>query len=169
MNWNSVLRLGAISAVALAIGFAGSSFQRTANAAQTQADQKPAGDQMFAPGSLLEPADLVNILSHSKQKPTIVQVGFDYLYNSAHIPGALYLGPGRTAAGLEKLEKWAQNFPRNNELVIYCGCCPWDKCPNIRPAYEALRKMGFTQLKVVHLTQGFAKDWVEKGFPVEKK
>jgi hypothetical protein len=53
--------------------------------------------------------------------------------------------------------------------VLYCGCCPWDKCPNVRPAYDALKKMGFLQLKVLRMNQDFARDWVEKGLPTEKK
>ncbi len=29
-------------------------------------------------------------------------------------------------------------------MVIYCGCCPWEKCPNIAAAYKQLTQMGFT-------------------------
>lgn len=108
------------------------------------------------------------MLARSNEKPAVVCVGFQFLYTSAHIPGAFYFGPARTDAGLDSLRKWAEKLPRDKMLLIYCGCCPWDKCPNIHPAFEALQKMGFTQLKVVHMAQDFNKDWVERGFPIEK-
>ena len=28
--------------------------------------------------------------------------------------------------------------------------------------------MGFTNIKVLHISQDFANDWVDKGFPVDK-
>jgi hypothetical protein len=34
-------------------------------------------------------------------------------------------------------------------VVIYCGCCPLDKCPNVRPAFTLLKTMGFTNLHVL--------------------
>jgi thiosulfate/3-mercaptopyruvate sulfurtransferase len=71
--------------------------------------------------------------------------------------------------GLLALQKWAESVPRNKAVVLYCGCCPWDKCPNIRPAYDTLKKMGLSQLKVLHIDQDFARDWVQKGLPIEKK
>jgi thiosulfate/3-mercaptopyruvate sulfurtransferase len=159
-------RLGLIVLATLAVGLAASSSRWDATAAEPQT---AGADQVFATAMLLEPNQVAEMLSNTKDKPPILQVGFDFLYNSAHIPGALYLGPGRTAAGREALAKWAQKIPRDKTLLIYCGCCPWDKCPNIRPAYLTLHKMGFTQVKVIHIGQDFAKDWLDKGFPIEKK
>ena len=43
-----------------------------------------------------------------------------------------------------------------------------EKCPNLRPAFSALREMGFTKLRVLLLPTSFEKDWVEKGYPVER-
>ena len=48
-----------------------------------------------------------------------------------------------------------------------CGCCPWTACPNIKPALEALRSMGFTKVKALYIPTNLAKDWTEKGYPVE--
>jgi hypothetical protein len=53
-------------------------------------------------------------------------------------------------------------------VVLYCGCCPLDKCPNLRPAFLALRDAGFARLRVLLLPNNFNADWVEKGYPVEK-
>ncbi len=116
-----------------------------------------------------QPAELAKMLALPKSKrPLIICVGFPFLYQTAHIPGALFHGPGTSPAGLEDLKKWAQNVPRSQAIVLYCGCCPWNRCPNIRPAFKALREMGFTQLKVLSIDTDFPTDWVQKGFPVEK-
>ena len=52
--------------------------------------------------------------------------------------------------------------------MIYCGCCPLEKCPNIRVAFTALKDMGFTHLRVVLLQHDFNTDWITKGYPVAK-
>jgi len=52
--------------------------------------------------------------------------------------------------------------------VIYCGCCPLERCPNIRPAFVALRQMGFTNVRVLLLPNSFEADWAGKGLPYEK-
>jgi len=51
-------------------------------------------------------------------------------------------------------------------VVLYCGCCPWGKCPNIDPAYKLMKSLGFTRLKVLHIADNFGTDWVDKGYPV---
>jgi hypothetical protein len=51
--------------------------------------------------------------------------------------------------------------------VLYCGCCPWDRCPNVKPAVDALKQMGFTKVKVLYLETNFATDWTGKDYPVE--
>lgn len=102
------------------------------------------------------------------KKPTVVCVGFPILYEAAHVPGARIEGPGREAAGLERLEKWAHSVPRDTRVIIYCGCCPFAECPNIRPAYEALRRAGLTHIQVLYLEHSFASDWVNKGYPTKR-
>jgi hypothetical protein len=59
-------------------------------------------------------------------------------------------------------------MPRSTNLVIYCGCCPLEKCPNLRPAFIALHEMGFTNLRALILPTSFAVDWSDKGLPQEK-
>ncbi len=121
-------------------------------------------------GSQIEqPAELANDLSDPKsKKPLIICVGFQSLFQGARIPGALFRGPTGKPEGLEKLKKWAQNAPRTQPIVIYCGCCPWNQCPNIRPAFKALDEMGFKQLRVLQIPTDFGTDWVQKGYPVKK-
>ncbi|HEV1996071.1 MAG TPA: hypothetical protein VGR03_17190 [Candidatus Acidoferrum sp.] len=99
---------------------------------------------------------------------TIVYVGFRTLFAGGHISGASFHGSASTEQGLAELKKWADGLPRTTNLVIYCGCCPFDKCPNFRPAFAALSNMGFKKLRVLVLPTNFATDWVDKGYPIQK-
>jgi thiosulfate/3-mercaptopyruvate sulfurtransferase len=119
--------------------------------------------------ALIQPAELVREMKEPEAKrPIVLHVGFEVLYRGAHVPGAIYTGPASTAAGLEKLRQAAARIPRDREVVIYCGCCPMTKCPNIHPAYDELSKMGFRRLRVLSLPNDFAHDWAEKGLPVHQ-
>jgi thiosulfate/3-mercaptopyruvate sulfurtransferase len=59
-------------------------------------------------------------------------------------------------------------MPRTNLIVLYCGCCPWDHCPNVKPADDTLHAMGFTNVKVLYISNNFGTNWVDKGYPVAK-
>jgi len=41
-------------------------------------------------------------------------------------------------------------------------------CPNLRPAFRALKDLGFTRLKIIDIPNDFARDWKAKGLPTEK-
>ncbi|MBZ5681092.1 MAG: rhodanese-like domain-containing protein [Acidobacteriia bacterium] len=128
------------------------------------------GQASFIPASrLMNPEDLVKILqSSSGEKPLMIQVGSHVLYAQAHIPGSEYIGPASREAGLEQLRKRVESLPRNKFILIYCGCCPWSHCPNVKPADDALRAMGFTHVKVLYISDNFGANWVDKGYPVAK-
>ena len=117
---------------------------------------------------LIQPKDLAAELASAQAKPAIFQVGPNVLYRSKHIPGSLYAGPGSKSEGLELLKAAVAKLPRDGELVIYCGCCPWDRCPNIKPAMELLKQMGFTRVKAMYSETNFKTDWIDKGYPVEQ-
>ena len=113
------------------------------------------------------PAQLAALLQRkSGVKPVILQIGFAVLHRSEHIPGSIYAGPASTPQGLQSLKQTVAKLPKASNIYLYCGCCPLDKCPNIRPAFEALQKMGYTHLHVVSLATSFGKDWVARGYPV---
>ena len=118
---------------------------------------------------LINPDELVKILQSAKsEKPLMIQVGSHVLYTQAHIPGSEYIGPASSETGLQLLRKRVEPLPRSKFIVLYCGCCPWSHCPNANPADDALRAMGFTNVKVLYIPGNFGMDWVEKGFPVAK-
>jgi hypothetical protein len=116
----------------------------------------------------VQPADLAKELGNSKTAPTVVFVGFKRLYTAGHIKGAQYHGTAGSEEGLKELTAWAAGLPRSANLVIYCGCCPLERCPNVRPAFKALQGLGFKNLRVLLLPQDFATDWAGKGLPYEK-
>jgi hypothetical protein len=125
----------------------------------------------LAPGSaqLINPEDLVSILQAPKgEKPLVLNVGPSLLYMQAHIPGAEYIGAGSDSQGIESLRRRVKPLPHNTFIVLYCGCCPWSHCPNVRPAYNELHKMGFTNVKVLYIADNFGADWVNKGYPTVK-
>ena len=118
---------------------------------------------------LINPEELVKILQSPKgEKPIMIQVGSHVLYAQAHIPGSEYIGPASSESGLQQLRKRVEALPRRKFIVIYCGCCPWSHCPNVKPAGDALHAMGFTNVKVLYIPGNFGMDWVEKGYPVAK-
>ncbi len=82
--------------------------------------------------------ELNRILQGGGNKPRILQVGSHVMYSQAHIRGAQYAGPGSQAAGLKLLEGKVERLPKGTVIVIYCGCCPWDRCPNLGPAFHRL-------------------------------
>lgn len=108
------------------------------------------------------------VTDKSANPPTVVYVGFHTLFAGGHIPGASFHGSASTEQGMAELKKWAEALPRSTNVVIYCGCCPFDKCPNIRPAFTALDKMGFKQIRVLVLPHSFASDWADKGYAMKK-
>ena len=118
---------------------------------------------------LINPDELVKILQSAKsERPLMIQVGSHVLYTQAHIPNSEYIGPASSETGLQSLRKRVERLPRNKFIVLYCGCCPWSHCPNVKPADDALRAMGFTNVKVLHIANNFGSDWVEKGYPVSR-
>lgn len=117
---------------------------------------------------LINPEDLVKILQSGKQKPLLIHVGSHVLYEQAHIPASEYIGPANTAAGIEQLRKRLESLPRTSFIVLYCGCCPWTHCPNVKPADDALQAMGFTNVKVLYISNNFGANWVEMGYPVAR-
>ncbi len=116
----------------------------------------------------VQPVELAKELGEAKSAPVIVFVGFQRLFTAGHIHGAQFHGSAGSAEGLAQLKTWAAALPRTANVVLYCGCCPMEKCPNIRPAFSAFRELGFKNLRVLMLPNDFAADWADKGYPYDK-
>jgi len=115
----------------------------------------------WTPNQLMAPADLAAIItSSSETKPVILSIG-----PKAYIKGSIDIGDAKEKANLDKLKERVNKLPKNTDIVIYCGCCPFEHCPNIRPAFELLGKMKFTNYKLLNLEHNIKIDWINKGYP----
>ncbi len=120
----------------------------------------------WTPAQLMSPEALAKQLAPGAKPPVIISVAFPVLYRNRHIETAVFAGPGRDPEGITELKAAVKNLPKDTEIVIYCGCCPMDHCPNLRPAFAALKEMGFTRIHALNIPTNFSTDWVTKGYPV---
>ena len=133
------------------------SAQFSGQSALPSANSIPASQQ-------IQPFELNNLLKSNSEKPVIFQVGPRIFYSQSHIPGAKFAGPGNQQAGMQLLEASVKDLPRSTFIVIYCGCCPWARCPNMGPAFKRLQDLGFTNVKALFLPNSFGDDWVRQGY-----
>jgi rhodanese-related sulfurtransferase len=117
--------------------------------------------------ALIQPNEVAAQLAAKGTHAAVFQVGPNVLYRGKHIPGSVYAGPASRPEGLELLKQAVDKLARDREIILYCGCCPWGNCPNVKPAMEMLKQMGFTHAKAMYIETNFAKDWTDKGYPVE--
>jgi 3-mercaptopyruvate sulfurtransferase SseA len=163
MRLGLISRFGAMAMLAmLMVGQARCPAQFLSNAA-------PSESAFSIPqAQLIQPEDLNRLLqSKNAAKPLILQVGSHVLYAEAHIKGAEYVGPGSQLSGLRQLQQRVAPLSRKTFIVLYCGCCPWNHCPNVGSAFRQLHDLGFTHVKVLYLPENLGVNWVNKGYPVE--
>jgi thiosulfate/3-mercaptopyruvate sulfurtransferase len=115
---------------------------------------------------LLPPADLAKRLTGG-EKPFMIFVGPGYLFRAKRIPGARDAGMASKPEGLAALMALVKGKPADAEIILYCGCCPLNVCPNVRPAVKALKDAGYKNVKLLHTPTRLADDWTSKGYPVE--
>ena len=123
MNRQTIPRLTRVGFALLASLFLVPTVHRN-TIADSQSPKSVAADEPFAAGALIEPDQLAGTLSQSKEKPPVICVGVKVLYEGAHVPGALYLGPARTADGLDTLHKWAENLSREKMILFIAAVVP---------------------------------------------
>ncbi len=111
---------------------------------------------------LLAPADLAKTITDAKAiQPLILCIG-----PGALIKGSVNIGPASNKENLDKLRDTLEKLPKDADIVIYCGCCPFEHCPNVRPAFALLNEMHFTHQKLLNLEHNLKTDWIDKGYPV---
>ncbi|WP_420146533.1 rhodanese-like domain-containing protein [Spirosoma sp.] len=115
----------------------------------------------WRPDQLMEPADLATLIERADaKKPLIISIG-----PAATIKNSVGVGPASEVENVAALEKLLNKEPKNREIVIYCGCCPFKNCPNVRPAFTKLNEMGFKNHKLLNLAKNLKTDWLDKGYP----
>jgi|SRR5665647_2740344 len=113
---------------------------------------------------LLAPADLAKTLNDPKSpQPLIFSIGMQ-----AIIKSSIDIGPVVMPENLQVLKQKLTNLPKNSQIVVYCGCCPFSRCPNIRPAMELLKNMQFTNYKLLNVPDNIKVDWIDKGYPMSE-
>jgi rhodanese-related sulfurtransferase len=113
---------------------------------------------------LMEPAALAAILANGKDVPVILSVG-----PGATIPQSKHIGMTNEDANLASLKKSLAALPKTQPVVIYCGCCPFEHCPNVRPAIAVLKELQFANYKLLNLPKNLKTDWIDKGYPTVKQ
>ncbi len=160
----SAARLRALSMVAMLVlgaGCAQSSTRSGTGLPMSDADPRAAT-------AFVKPADLAAVLAGTGEKPLLLHVGFKVLYRGGAIPGSKYVGPGNSRDGIAAVRAAVKDVPKDRAIVIYCGCCPWDHCPNMRPAYQALVAMGFQDVRALYTPKNLETDWIAHGYPIEQ-
>ena len=115
----------------------------------------------WRPDQLMAPKDLAAIINSSTElKPLIINVG-----PSGLIKDAVDIGPAHEKENLNKLKELLSKEKNDREIIIYCGCCPYKNCPNIRPAFSLLNSMKFTRHKLLDLPHNIKMDWIDKDYP----
>ena len=113
---------------------------------------------------LMDPAALNNMLKTGKNLPDIISVG-----PGATIPHSVAIGMTNDSSNLEKLKHHLSGRSKKTPIVIYCGCCPFDRCPNVRPAISLLQQLKFTNYKLLNLPTNLKKDWIDQGYEVKSQ
>ena len=116
----------------------------------------------WTPEQIMAPEKLAAVINDSTAvKPLIISVGPVDL-----IKGAIKVGPAKEKDNIDNLKKLLSKEDRKRDIVIYCGCCPFKDCPNIRPAFSLLTKMKFTNHKLLNLPKNLKVDWINHGYPM---
>lgn len=125
---------------------------------RTIAQQKDpwTNDQLMPPAALAE-----KITHHQTNDLLILSIG-----PGALIKGSVDIGPAHESTHFQKLKDYLKKVNRDKTIVIYCGCCPFDKCPNVRPAFTMLTEMGFKNIQLLNLSRNIKADWLDQHYPV---
>ncbi|WP_439555546.1 rhodanese-like domain-containing protein [Dyadobacter sp.] len=125
---------------------------------QAQITQEP-----WSASQLMPPKKLADRIQQAQAPmPLIVNIG-----PQAVIKGSVDVGPAGEKPNIKKLETFLSKEDKNREVVLYCGCCPFDRCPNIRPAFTQIKKMGFKKAKLLDIPKNIKTDWIDKDYPVQ--
>lgn len=120
---------------------------------------------------ILDPAILAETLAESfeREVPLILAVNPDGMHGlpkGTRIRGAILFGRAEDEANLDRLRAYLETVDKDRDVVLYCGCCPFNVCPNIRPAFNLLNELQFTNHKLLDLSQNLRVDWINRGYPM---
>lgn len=126
----------------------------------TVTDIKAQNPVNWTKDQLMEPAQLAEWITNNKPLPIIISVG-----PGAVIKNSIDIGSVKDSSNLNKLKARLADLPKDTAIVVYCGCCPYEHCPNVRPAIDALKNLHFTNYKLLDLPKNIKTDWLDKNYP----
>ena len=112
---------------------------------------------------LMQPATLADIIKNNPKDVTIISVG---PFNT--IPGTIDIGMVSEPKKMTNFKTQLASIKKDAHIVIYCGCCPYEHCPNVRPAIDVLKEMKFTNYYLLDLPNNLRINWMDKGYPTIK-
>jgi len=124
---------------------------------QTAVAQSPVN---WTNDQLLQPSELATALKDNKDISVILSIG-----PGAVIPHSKDMGMIKEEENMKKFRQELETLPKDTSIIIYCGCCPYEHCPNVRPAIQLLKEMKFTNYKLLDLPHNIKIDWINKGYP----
>ena len=127
---------------------------------QTMFAQNPIN---WSTDQLMEPGQLALAIKNNKAVPAIISVG-----PGAPIPHSADIGMVKDQESMQLLKQHLTKLDKSSEVVVYCGCCPFEHCPNVRPAISMLKQMKFTNYKLLNLPKNIKTDWIDKGYPTKE-
>lgn len=114
---------------------------------------------------LIQPEELAALISNAKSKPV-------HIFNIGvvdDIKEAKNFGGASKKENPEKHHVALKALPKSSRIVIYCGCCPFEKCPNIRPAFNLMKNEGYSNGKLLNIQINLKQEWIDKGYPLNPK
>jgi hypothetical protein len=120
------------------------------------------GKDPWTSAQLIEPSTLAAMLAKPGKHPVIINIG-----PAGSIPEAIEIDAVKEPENMKRFEELIKTLDKNTETIIYCGCCPFKNCPNIRPAFSALVNAGFKKPELLNLKENLKVDWISKGYPMK--
>ena len=116
----------------------------------------------WSTSQLLEPKLLSYKIKNDKDLPKIVCIGPGIV-----IKNSIGIGECRYNENIERLKTLVSAYSKDEEIVLYCGCCPFENCPNIRPAFTLMNELGFKNHKLLNIKNNIKADWIDMGYQTE--
>lgn len=116
----------------------------------------------FTADQLVQPQDLAKKIAQSEAKrPIILNVG-----SQRNIKSAIEIGILSSSSKQNVFRKAMAKIDKNEEIIIYCGCCKLKECQNIPIALNYVNSLGYNKVKILNLPENLQEDWIDKDYPM---
>ena len=126
--------------------------------------QETVKDQNWTASQLMQPETLAQKIENQEKLPLIISIGPQALIPHSKDIGMLVEEPNRA-----RFDSLTDRLSKKTPVVIYCGCCPFDKCPNVRPAIAVLKEKGFENFHLLNLSTSLKADWIDHNYPLKNE